>query len=426
MLSAPIKVLSEFYIEDQKSKMVILLHENLLSCYVPMCGNATTNISIIAIGNRLRYPRGEFPAWVSEYEHDPLLWVSGTDGMSLVWKISGAVGLFMFAVVSKLGSTQLLRAMSGWQIGPGTHSWLVEASSHLHAVTTMGSSLAAIFIMLLWSWDLYVCPETLAMMSACLRSSTLIRTFVFLCWCKLSFHSPAVEHLTMEVEKQKKTKWTAEILKKWLPLWLLWCIITLVLSTLAILYQVVNSIPGSLQAGETFSLGLKACVGATQALVGKLIVPYLAGKMPCQKEFLITIFNLVSNCVIPAVVIMYLDIACLGRWVLLWKQCRTTSGLFQYRYSTSHEMEVTALRQSDICEPHFSWSSASMSRCIHISLLRLQDIWLAKLIITGLVMPGVALLRNRLPKTSGRIVGDFGIVMAYAMVSSGSGKKKAW
>ena len=39
--------------------------------------------------------KGEFPAWVLEYEHDPLLWVSGTDGMSLLWQISGAVGSFL-------------------------------------------------------------------------------------------------------------------------------------------------------------------------------------------------------------------------------------------------------------------------------------------------------------------------------------------
>ena len=293
------KVLSALHIKDQKSKTVILLYDNLLSCCVPMCGNAAANISIIAIGNRLHYPRGEFPAWVSKYEHDPLLWVSGTGGMSLVQKISAAVGFFICAVRSQLGSARLLRAMSGWQSGPGTHSWLVEASSHLHAVTTMGSLVAAVFIMFLLPWDYYVCPQTLAMMSACLRSSTLIRTFVFLCWCKISFHSQAMEQLTMDGERQKKTKWTAEILTKWLLLWLLWCVITLCLSAPAILYQVVNSIPGSFQVGRTFSLGLKGCIGVTQALVGGLIVPYLAGKMPCHTEFLTTIANLVLSLVLP-------------------------------------------------------------------------------------------------------------------------------
>ena len=414
------KVLHEFYIGHQESKTVILLHDNLLSCYLPMCGNASVNISIVAIGNQLRYPKGEFPAWVSEYEHDALFWVSDNDGMSLMLKISGAVGSFVLVVVLKLGPAQLLRAMSEWQIGLGTHSWLVKASSHLHAVAVIGSSLAALLIMFLLSWDLYVCPQTLAMLSACSRSSSLIRTLVFLWWCKLSFHSPAVQHLTMEGEKQTEKKWTAKIWRKRL-LWLLWWVLTMVLATPLILYQVAKSIPGSLQAGPILLLALKACIGGTQALVGNFIVPYLASKMSRRKHVFTTVSSLLLSCVIPAVVIIYLDTACLGRWVLLWKQCRSTSSLFQYyfRFPSTYDIDVMVLRQSDICEPHFSWSSNSMSRCIHISLLRLQEIWLTKFITTGLVMPGVNLLRNELPKECGAIVGNFGIYMAYAMLTSG-------
>ena len=37
-------------------------------------------------------------------------------------------------------------------------------------------------------------------------------------------------------------------------------------------------------------------------------------------------------------------------------------------------------------------------------LLRLQEIWLAKFVTVGLVMPGVALARNRLPTSSGVVV----------------------
>ena len=58
-------------------------------------------MSIIAIGNQLHYPKGQFPAWVHEHEHDPLFWVSGTDGMSLLQKISGAVGLLIVVVFSE-------------------------------------------------------------------------------------------------------------------------------------------------------------------------------------------------------------------------------------------------------------------------------------------------------------------------------------
>ena len=54
-----LKILSDFHIADNASTTTILLHENLLSCYVPMCDNASAKTSIIAIGNRLRYPKGD-------------------------------------------------------------------------------------------------------------------------------------------------------------------------------------------------------------------------------------------------------------------------------------------------------------------------------------------------------------------------------
>ena len=34
----------------------------------PMCGNAAAKTSLAAIGNRLRYPKGEFPAWVLDLD----------------------------------------------------------------------------------------------------------------------------------------------------------------------------------------------------------------------------------------------------------------------------------------------------------------------------------------------------------------------
>ena len=427
------KVLSDVNFEDNPTTTTILLHNNFLSCYVPMCGNATAKTSLIAIGNQFRYPNREFPAWVLEYERDPLLWIAGTDGMSLVQKIIGAAGFFMFVVILKLGIATPLRAMSGWEVGPATHLWVVKASAHLHTCMTTDSAVAAVFIVFLLSWDFYGCPQTLALLSACSRSCSLIRTLVFLCWCKLCFCALAVKHLTMEHETAKMLR------KRWL-LWLVWCVLTAVLSTLAILYQVAQSIPGTLQDRKVLSLALKACIGATQAVVGNFIMPHLADKISSQKHVFTTVSGLIMNCVIPAVVIIYLDTGCLGRWVSLWKTCRSNSQVFQRRLTCSSErtedadcqllkgrhsrngptdIDIMFLHASDTCDPHVSWTLASMSRCIHITLIRLQEVWLAKFVTTGLVMPGVNLMRNKLPTESSEVVGNFGIYMAYALVSSG-------
>ena len=46
-------------------------------------------------------------------------------------KTSGAVSFFLLVLATKLGSAQLLNAMSRWQHGPATHLWVVKASTHL-------------------------------------------------------------------------------------------------------------------------------------------------------------------------------------------------------------------------------------------------------------------------------------------------------
>ena len=139
--------------------------------------------SIIAIGNRLLHPKGKFPPWVSKYEQDPLFWDSGVEGMAFLQMICGSVGFLMLAMVWKLDGGRWLIVISRWQVGSADHLWLVRASSHLASLLVKESLLAVVFLMLLLSWDLYACPQTFAMASACLRSSVLFRTLVFLCWC---------------------------------------------------------------------------------------------------------------------------------------------------------------------------------------------------------------------------------------------------
>ena len=78
-----------------------------------------------------------------------------------------------------------------------------KASSHLCTCLAIEALLATVLIVLLLSsaWEHYVCPQTLAIVSACSQRSALIRTLVLLCWCKLCFHSLAGHHLTMEGER---------------------------------------------------------------------------------------------------------------------------------------------------------------------------------------------------------------------------------
>ena len=114
----------------------------------------------------------------------------------------------------------------------------------------------------------------------------------------------------MEDEKHKKS--TAKKFRQRL-LWLLWCLLTVVVSTPAILYQVAKSIPDYLRVGKIMSLGLLACIGATQGLVATAIVPSLASKVTSQKHVFTAVASLLMSCVIPAVVIISLDTGCTPR-----------------------------------------------------------------------------------------------------------------
>ena len=251
----------------------------------------------------MQHPKGAFPAWVSKHEHDSLFWASGVDGMSLLQMISGAVGFFIVVVYGKFGNAQWLIAMSRWRTA---HLWLVQGSSHLVSCLVKESLLAVVFLMFLLDWDLYTCPQTLVLASACLRSSTLVRTFVFLCWCQLSFHSLAVGHLTTEGKRENK-QLTAKMFRNRLLLWLQWCVLTLLFSALATLYQVSRSVPGFLPVGQIWLLGLKACIGTIQGVICNIIMPLLTSKVTWDKHLFSRASNLIMNCLIPAAVIVYLD-----------------------------------------------------------------------------------------------------------------------
>ena len=339
----------------------------------------------------------------------------------------------MSVMAAKFDKVALLRATSRWQIGPTAHLQIVQASSHLVSCLVKASLFALVFLMLLLFWDLYTCPQALAITSACLRSSALVRAVVFFCWCTLSFHSQAVKHLTME-DKNRNKQWTPKILRQRLLLWLLWCVLTVLFSTVGVLYQVCQSIPGLLPKEMIWSLVLKACTGTIQGVVGKLVVPFIASRVTSEKYTFTTASILIMNCLIPSLIIVYLDTGCLGRWVALWKPCRSNRQMFQSRLICndqntqdcgefslvpSWEIDIAVVRSSDICDPHFSWSATSMSSCIHISLLRLQEIWLAKAVTTGVVMPGMALLKDTSLMEHEAVLGNLAIYMAYAIVSSG-------
>ena len=88
----------------------------------------------------------------------------------------------------------------------------------------------------------------------------------------------------MQEGKNQAQQWTARKLRKGIFVWLQWYLLTVVLSSASILYQVTKSIPGFLPAGQIWSLGLRAGIGIIQGMVGKFVVPFLASKLTWEKQ----------------------------------------------------------------------------------------------------------------------------------------------
>ena len=97
----------------------------------------------------------------------------------------------------------------------------------------------------------------------------------------------------------------------------------MVLSLPAVLFQVGKSVPGVLGADRIILTAiLNACIGMLQGVLGALVIPHLAQKLTSNKHVYMTFGNMLMNCLFPAAVIIGLDSACLGNWVMLWIPCR--------------------------------------------------------------------------------------------------------
>ena len=132
------------------------------------------------------------------------------------------------------------------------------------------------------------------------------------------------------------------------------------------------------------------------------VFPRLAEKLAWCKHAFTTASSLFSNLVVPLLVIVYLDTKCYGNWVALWQPCIYNANQFQITYKCmtgeceplrdpgTDILASPALSSKEMCPPSPSCilGSISMSRCIELVLLRLQDIWLSKFVTSGFVFPG--------------------------------------
>ena len=159
-------------------------------------------------------------------------------------------------------------------------------------------------------------------------------------------------------------------------------------------------------------------IGGVQGLLGTFVIPHLAQRLTSRKHAYTTLGSLLVNCLFPAAVIIGLDAACLGNWVTLWGPCTQNDE----RLNVFHRMgnkPVQVLTAHEFCSPWHAQATASMPWCFEVTLLRLQTLWVGKLIFAGLLIPAGRITAERSEKESGEVVGKVTILLAYATICSG-------
>ena len=110
-------------------------------------------------------------------------------------------------------------------------------------------------------------------------------------------------------------------------------------------------------------------------------------------------------------------LACLGEY-------DTDNPCEQYRVMHTGDTVANAvivvelLSRKEICDPRAAVARTSMARCGELALLRLQDIWLAKFITSGIACPALEILRGT-KVTSAQLVGRLTVILAFAIITCG-------
>ena len=97
-------------------------------------------------------------------------------------------------------------------------------------------------ILLLLPWDLYKCPRTLAVASACHRDGAATHFLLIALWAYTSFFSPSLKFWTTFAKSANAGGRRSA--KRCLQ-WLIWIPLTWLLSIPVIINQIAKSIPGS-------------------------------------------------------------------------------------------------------------------------------------------------------------------------------------
>ena len=274
------------------------------------------NTSIVALGNHLTTPRdGLFPTWVSPFERDGLFWFRGDTGKRLLVKVIAGLLVLASVLASKFGA------------GISRISSMMLNFEHVVTIKLAVSLLGFLGTHVLWGLillvhflcsDLYSCPSTVALATACLSQSSSGHAVIVLIWRRLCLYSLHPWWVHMELPTKRATP--AEITKNWLT-WCFWIALMLVLSLPATLTVAGKCTPALFKEHSRVAQAMDLSIGALQGALSAFLVPLLARRMGASSPFILMgCANFVTKCMAGCTV-FFLDEACLGRWKSWWAPC---------------------------------------------------------------------------------------------------------
>ena len=191
-------------------------------------------------------------------------------------------------------------------------------------------------------------------------------------------------------------------------------------SSPSVLTQAMRSVPAFLGIDAFWSLMLSSAVGALQGLLSGVVLPRVGAKLPGNRLSFLVATGLFTNCVFPAAVIVCLDVYCFGSWSAFWAPCRNNPEQFRRKVAMSvlHEKSWQLFSPADVCGS-YRGRQTTVSKCVQVALLRLQDLWLPKIITAGVALPAGRLVMRAHYKDSTDIASAIAVHISYALIAAG-------
>ena len=290
-----------------KSDSLIFLHQNRLSCHVPLCKNMSLKRSLVALGNRFQIPRsGVLPDWVAPAEQDGLFWVKPNEGMKLLLQACGAWTVYFLALARCVGLQKSLHFLSQWcaSIGP-----LQQASCMLRGCALRHVMVACCLLLSVADCRMYVCPRTLEWASAGLSATHCTHILVVVAWLHLYWQASQPWWLAGPASWGKVSETFSG--------WILTVLLVVAMYPCAGVVVAAKFVPGFLGLDKYWLKTLSTCIGCCQGLASSMVIPRVVEQVSgSRKHMYVSAASICTTCILPGLTVLYFSESCLGHWML--------------------------------------------------------------------------------------------------------------